>query len=94
MSEGPEWVGCGLVLDSVGLGPRASPSAAVVQNGPQAEDAGGAHEKPRVAALPKEAWGFQSANSLKFFPTVPAKTSESGENNTWRHRKLCARGTR
>ena len=62
MSEGPEWVGCGLVLDSVGLGPRASPSAAVVQNGPQAEDAGGAHEKPRVAALPKEAWGFQSAN--------------------------------
>ena len=53
MSEGAEWVGCELVRESAGPGPRASLSAAVARNGPQAGPAEDDRRAPKQAALPK-----------------------------------------
>ena len=57
-------MGCGLVRESAGSGPRASLSAAVARNGPQAGPAEGTNARaPKQGALPKEASGCYQRTS-------------------------------
>ena len=64
MSEGAEWMDSGLVLERAGLGPRASLSAAVARNGPQAGQAEG-----RTARVPKQGGDTKDRPRLYTQPT-------------------------
>ena len=94
MSEGPEWVGCGLVLDSAGLGPRASLSVAVVQNGPHAtlRTLGARTNNHALRLSRRKIGGFNQPTTRVLF--------RERRQSRWRimrggsHTKLCARGTR